>query len=164
MKGACPKCGVPLKKGNIKVVRKPGKRPVRVCRRCQAGSKTVQPSVSELIQARHSPVGPLTITSRVILDGKAIAETVRREIVPDPPQGRQDERHGPLTVEVVYKPPTTPNNRFFMTKSQAEKLQRGALLGKHVTIEVMTAAADTVEDNPEMFVDLVEIEVNWKAE
>ena len=81
-----------------------------------------------------------------------------------PAQGRQDERHGPLTVEVVYKPPTTPNNRFFMTKAQQEKLQRAALLGKRVTIELMTAAADRVEDNPEMFVDLVEIEVNWKAE
>jgi len=34
MKGFCGKCGQPLKKGNIKVVRKPGKRPRRECRRC----------------------------------------------------------------------------------------------------------------------------------
>lgn len=147
MKGACPKCGAPLKKGNIKVIRKPGKRAVRVCRRCQAGSKTIQPSVSELIQARHSPVGPLVI------------DQVERL---NPPQGPQDERHGPVTV--VGGLYVTVNARFFMTKAQQEKLQRAALLGKRVTIELMTAAADTVEDNPEMFVDLVEIEVNWKTE
>jgi hypothetical protein len=128
MKGACPKCGASLKKGNIKVIRKPGKRPVRVCRRCQAGSEAVRPTVSEAIQPS------------------------------------QDKQGGPVMVTMVYKPPTTPNVRLFMTKVQQEKIERAARMGKPVTIELMTAAADTVEDNPEMFSELIELKSEWKAE
>jgi hypothetical protein len=69
-----------------------------------------------------------------------------------------------VTVEVVYQAPTTPEYCYFMTSESAAKLRRAAELGRPVSVALVTAEADVVENNPEMFVDLVKIEVNWKAE
>ena len=57
MKGTCHKCGAPLKKGNIKVVRPRGKkRPWRECRRCP------EPKPVEALQRpQDNQDGPVTV-------------------------------------------------------------------------------------------------------
>jgi DNA-directed RNA polymerase subunit M/transcription elongation factor TFIIS len=134
MKGSCPKCGAPLKKGNIKVVRKPGKRPVRVCRKCQpvqSHSEAIRPNVSEAIQRAQ--------------DGQGGARSV--EVVyqaEDAPKYRyfmtQDQ------AERVRRALTRQISAF------------------GIGFEVIPVPEDQVDADPGVFADLVEITVNWKTE
>jgi len=152
MKGACHKCGAPLKKGNIKVVRPRGKkRPWRECRRCPE----VKPQSSFLeIAHKYKPPG----------NASALFGTAGNGL-----QRPQDTTGGPVTYEGVFavEPPT--RYRFFMTQDQAarvrERLAKTILIpGFGVGFEVIPVPDYQVEADPDAFADLVEVKVEWKNE
>ena len=141
----CKLCGAPLTKGNIKVLRKPGKRTVRVCRTCpQARSEAIRPTVSEAIQNNQ---------------GERTAK-VPGTVVQRP----QDATDGPLTSEVVYLDSDPPRYRFFMTRDQADKVkasvERNAAFGFGLAFEVIPVPEHLVEADPDRYADLVEVTLN----
>ena len=130
----CRICDLPLKKGNIKVVRKPGKRTVRVHRRCpdQAHSEAIQTVID--------------------IPGYGIAGNVV--------QRPQEGTGGPIMVEGVLDYLDPPEYRYFITRATAEKLQRAIKGGQvGVTVEVIPVPEYQVEADPEYMADYVEIEV-----
>ena len=141
----CRKCGAPLKKGNIKVVRPRGKkRPFRVCRRCPQAT-IVQPVIP--------PTGQV-----VNLFGETAAAPCQRP---------QDTTGGPVVVEGVLDFPPPLRYRFFITQGTAEKIRRALakpLSGFGIGFEVIPVPEDQVEADPESFAELVEVNVNWKVE
>jgi len=127
--GNCKYCGGPLTKGNIKVVRKPGKRTVRVHRRCpdQARSEVIQigGNIEGTGNGLHTP--QVSTTAPIVVEG-----------------------------ELEYSDP--PRYRYFVTRATAEKVQRaikGAQVG--ITVEVIPVPDYQVEANPEALGDYIEI-------
>lgn len=137
----CKNCGAPLNKGNIQVVRKPGKRPYRIHRVC--------PEVVDVIALGDRPT--------FVAAGSAL-------------QRPQVSTGAPIVVEGVFNYPDPPKYRYFVTKATAEKLQgiSGLRAIKNnqvgITIEVLPVPDYQVELNPEALADYVEIEVSHYAE
>lgn len=139
----CNKCGFPLTKGNIQVVRPRGKkRPYRIHRRCPI-PKPVQTVFQEPdFQAQGTAADGL--------------------------QRPQDTTGGPVTVDLVFQYQEPPRFRYFMTRDQAARVK--AAIERHVTykmgvsFEVIPVPADQVENDPEAFAELVEVTVDWKVE
>jgi len=145
----CKQCGQPLKKGNIKVVRKPGKRTYRVCRHCpQVRSEAIQcpPPLEDFAQVPKVP-------------GETVGDVVQRP---------QDTTGGPWTGEVVYSYSTPTWYRFFMTRDQAEKVkasvEKNVAFGFGVSFEVIPVLAHLVDQDPDAYADLVEVKVDWGFE
>lgn len=130
----CRICGGPLTRGNIKVVRKPGKRTVRVHRRCpQARSEVVQ------------------IGGNIESTGTAL-------------QRPQVSTTAPIVVEGVLEHLDPPKYRYFVTRATAEKVQRaikGAQVG--ITVEVIPVPDYQVEADPEALADYIEVEFEMKG-
>lgn len=127
----CKNCGGPLTKGNIKVVRKPGKRTVRVHRRCpQARSEVVQ------------------IGGNIESTGTAL-------------QRLQVSATAPIVVEGVLEHLDPPKYRYFVTRATAEKLHRAIKGGQvGITVEVIPVPEWFLEADSEAFTDYVEISFN----
>ncbi len=167
MKGACRKCGAPLKKGNITVIRKPGKRTRRECRRC--------PKPTPVAARQNFPPLPGLEPVAELFTGKpdhgetqSWAGAFDYAGPPSPYEKPQDTADAAVKVEVVYEV-TTPTYRYFMTKDQAdrvrERMAKTILLpGFGVGFEVIPVPEDQVEADPEAFADLVEVTVDWKAQ
>lgn len=143
----CRKCGAPLTKGNIKVVRKKGKRTFRIHRHCP------EPTGREI--TLHDVEGNPTIVSREFVAGAAGS----------PLQRPQEGTGGPVTVEAVLDYPTPPKYRYFITRATAERLQR-AVEGRKVgiSLEVFFVPDYQVEANPEALAGYVEIEFSWPTD
>lgn len=149
MKGSCHKCGAPLKKGNIQVIRKPGKRPRRECRRCpqvvKAGPITAAAFNEEL--AKPFPGG---------------------DTAGDGLQRPQETTGGPYTATVVLDYSDPPRYRYFMTRDQAEKVkasvERNASFGFGIAFEVIPVLEHLVDQDPDAYADLVEVTIDWKVE
>lgn len=137
MKGTCPKCGAPLKKGNIKVIRPRGKkRPWRECRRCP-----------ELKPVQVPFPG-----------GDTAGNGLQRS---------QGTTGGPITVDLVFDYSAPPTYRYFMTQDQADRVKRALdkpiLKGFGIGFEVIPVPDYQVEADPEAFADLVEVTIDWKG-
>lgn len=154
----CAKCGAPLKKGNIKVVRPRGKkRPFRICRRCP----------EKLPPAPTVEVKPEIFTPRQPdFDGKT--HSWKNGTGGNPVQRPQDTTGGPFVVEGVLDVPAPPTFRFFMTRDQAERVKRALdkpiYQGFGVGFEVIPVPDYQVDADPDSFADLVEVTVDWKVE
>ena len=129
----CKQCGSPLTKGNIRFVRKPGKRPFRIHRRC--------PQVhSEAIQ-----------TVELVGNVESTGNTLQRP---------QVSTGDPLVAEVMLEHLDPPKYRYFITRAMAEKIQRaikGAQVG--ITVEVIPVPEYLLEADCEAFTDYVEIQM-----
>jgi hypothetical protein len=176
----CSKCGSPLHKGNIKVIRKPGKRPTRICRRCPPNKtfvlKMPKRSGLSMTAAVTSPIicqdcdAAKECSAQVPGRGKCL----RFPAWKNPPislegthaSGRlahQEGTGGPVTVEGVFNYSPPPRFRYFITQDQAAKLKRASdrpISRFGVTVEILTIPADQVEADPERFAELVPVEVN----
>ena len=167
MKNRCVKCGAPLKKGNIKVVRPKGKkRPFRICRRCPGNVEVglaAADRTSERLQVEH-------VKAMSERDFPPTAQVVNLfgETAAIPVQRPQDTTGGPVTVEGVldYSPP--PKYRYYMTQAQADKVKRALskpiYAGFGVGFEVIPVPEYQVDADPDSFADLIEITINWKGE
>jgi len=147
MKGDCPKCGFPLNKGNIQVVRPRGKkRPFRIHRRCPEAVEVTR--VGD-VQSSFVPVPPRN-------GGTADATRLQRP---------QDTTGGPLTTTVVLED-QGPRYRLFMTRDQAERvkasIERNASFGFGIAFEAIPVPDYQVENDPDAFANLVEVTVEWK--
>jgi len=149
MKGACRKCGAPLKKGNIVVIRKPGKRPVRECRRCP----------------------------QVVTAGPITAAAFNEELATPFPGGNtagnglqrpQDTTGGPVTWKGDFDVDPPPRFRYFMTRDQAEKVkasvERNVAFGFGIAFEAIPVLEHLVDQDPDAYADLVEITIDWKGQ
>lgn len=168
MNANCKLCGAPLKKGNIKVVRKKGKRPYRVCRKCPEVHITSTPiacqqcpdkgKCSEQVQGRGKCLRiPSWKNPPISLKGTAATG----------PQARHDSTGGPITVAAVFQTQEPPRFRYFMTRDQAERvkaaIERNVAYGLGVGFEVIPVPEDQVEAEPDRFDSLVEVTVSWKV-
>ncbi len=140
----CPKCGKPLKKGNIEIVRKKGKRPVRQCRRCPGNAGS--PKVLKVDAPSRSG---MTLTT--VADFVTTSQAKKGQFVT-------------LQATLDGRPP--PRTRFFIRPAMAEKIRRA--MGKPVsafgiTVEIIPVPADQVEAFPEQFQELIEVEMNIKG-
>lgn len=178
--GSCHKCGAPLKKGNIKVIRRPGKRPRRICRKC--------PFVPE--PKNLTDIAPhVTITSPPIVcqdcpdkvkcsnQVQGRGECLRFPSWKNPPislqgtaggvlQRPQDTTGGPIVVEGVFEAAEAPRYRYFMTQEQAARVRAAVdksviMPGMGVGFEVIPVLEDDVDANPDVYDGLVEVIVNW---
>jgi hypothetical protein len=175
----CKKCGGPLKKGNIKVIRPRGKkRPYRVCRVCPPKKLDfnihcpgIIPPVKPVIQEVFLPAKTVD-TSRMLTfpqrDRPVIRETTGT--AGNPRQKPQDTTGGRPAVVEVYREVTGPDParfRFFMTQEQAERVlaaaEKNVAFGMGVSFEAIPVPAFQVDQEPERFDDLVEMTVNWKG-
>ena len=191
--GNCHKCGSPLHKGNIKVIRKPGKRPVRACRRCSGTDQEHSGKTSEAIQKLNAPKRAglsmtAAVTSPIVCgecpDAAECSKQVQGEGIclrfpawKNPPisltgtagnglQRPQDTTGGPVTLEGVFHYSPPPNIRYFITQAQAEKIRKA--IGKPtaafgITVAIIPVPADQVDADPERFAELVPVEVNIKG-
>ena len=133
----CKQCGQPLKKGNIKFVRKPGKRPYRVCRRCP--------------QARSEAIQTVELVGNIESTGNGL-------------QRPQVSTGDPLVAEGILEHLDPPKYRYFVTRATAEKVQRAIKGGQvGITVEVMPVPEYQVEANPEALGDYVEINFSHYA-
>jgi len=148
----CKNCGGPLTKGNIRVIRKKGKRPFRIHRNCpQAHSEAIHLThrTSERLQVEHI---------------KAMSER-DFETAGNPIQRPQDSTGGPVTVEGVLEHLDPPKYRYFITRAAAEKLQRAIKGGQvGITVEVIPVPEYFLEVDSEPFTDYVEIEFKWPTD
>ncbi len=150
MPGLCHKCGLPLYTGNIKVVRRRGKRPKREHRAC--------PSPNDFVETtRLGDPKPSFVRLPHGDDGTADATRLQRP---------QEGTAGPLTVDLVWEYQEPPKFRYFITKDQAERVkasvERNAAFGLGIGFEVIPVPDDQVEADPERFADLVEVKVEWE--
>ena len=133
----CRICGGPLKRGNIKVVRKPGKRTVRVHRRCP--------------QVRSEAVQTVKLAGNIESTGNAL-------------QRPQVSTGDPLVAEVILEHLDPPKYRYFVTRATAEKVQRAIKGGQvGITVEVIPVPEYQVEANPDGLDDYVEINFSHYA-
>ena len=144
----CAKCGGALYKGNIEVIRRPGKRTKRVHRHCPSSDQ-----VATSLAIKHmttKPVGQAVLEER-FTQGHAVK--VDAEIT-----------GGPAAVKVTYESP--PAYRFFITQSTAEKIR--AALDRPISsfgirIDILPVPEFQVEANSESFDDLAEVTIDWKV-
>ena len=138
----CKNCGQPLTKGNIKVVRKPGKRTVRVCRRCRCPAK-VDPKLTAI---------SLSYGERTSNDTGTVVQR---------PQGTTG---GPFTAEVVYLDSSPMRYRFFMTQDQAEKVKermaKPLVPGFGIGLEMIPVPDYQVDQEPDAYAGLVEVVIS----
>ena len=131
----CKLCGQPLNKGNIRFVRKPGKRPYRIHRSC---SLKVDPKLTEISLSYQASI-------------ESTGNTLQRP---------QDSTGGPLVAEVMLEHLDPPKYRYFITRATAEKLQRAIKGGQvRITVEVIPVLDYLVEADCEAFTDYVEIQM-----
>ena len=168
----CKQCGQPLKKGNIKFVRKPGKRPYRVCRRCRYPERV---EITRVGDKRRSFV---RVPSRE--DGRPDLASLPPEYLPQGAklagyiestgnalQRPQVSTGDPIVVEGILEHLDPPRYRYFMIQEQAARVKLaverawGAL---GIGFEVIPVPEDQVERAPEDYADLVEVTVEWKVE
>jgi len=166
----CKNCGFPLNKGNIQVIRKPGKRPYRIHRRCPEvvdvtalGGRPTFVAVSGNRKVTLNDVeGNPTIISR---EFNLVELSGNIEDTGSPLQRPQVRTGDPVVVEGVFNYPEPTRYRYFVTRATAEKLQeRVERGGGQITVEIMPAPDYLVERDPEAFADYVEIEFKWKPE
>lgn len=168
----CKNCGGPLNKGNIQVIRKPGKRPFRIHRLCPFKVDPKLTEISTSYQARKEVTlndveGNPTIISREFSLVELSGNIEDTGSALQPPQVTTG---APIVVEGVFNYPDPPKYRYFVTKATAEKLQgiSGLRAIKNnqvgITIEVLPVPDYQVELNPEALADYVEIEVSHYAE
>jgi len=151
----CKKCGGPLKKGNIKVIRPRGKkRPYRVCRVCPPKKPDFN---------IHCPgiIPPPVITFPPV-------DLIPDLLPPGGPRKPQDTTGGRPAVVEVCREVTGPDParfRFFMTQEQAERVlaaaEKNVAFGMGVSFEAIPVPAFQVENDAAAFDDLVEVTVNW---
>lgn len=176
----CKQCGQPLTKGNIKVVRKPGKRPYRVCRRCRYPDEV---EVTRVDDKRWSFVRPparedgrpdLTVLEDFSqVPSEAIQIVGNIEDTGSGLQRPQDSTGGPVTVEGVleYSEGFQPSRyRFFLQPASLVKLKRALDKGDAwlygfasnwsagITIEIVPVLEEVAEMNPEAVAHFIEIE------
>ena len=158
MKGLCRKCGQPLKKGNIVVIRKPGKRPVRECRRCPA-VVTTTPSVAAMPKKTADAVLELASAAKRQLEGTTGGNGLQRP---------QDTTGGPVTWKGDFDVDPPPRFRYFMTRDQAEKVkasvERNVAFGFGIAFEAIPVLEHLVDQDPDAYANLVEVTIDWKAE
>ena len=154
MAGNCPKCGLPLNKGNIKVVRRKGHRPRREHRSCKINFPHAEP-VPPLIKTTVVQFPPVD-TSRMLKLPKPF----------DNARGKpQDTKGGPVTVDMVYQESPTVRYRLFVNQDGARKLRRAVESGiGFYMLDVKPVPADQVDANPDAFDALTEIKVHWGNE
>jgi len=131
----CRKCGQPLNAGNIRVIRKPGKRAYRVHKVCPENQPRVEASQPEGFEASQ------------VIEAKGVQVTEAKPSVnlegPDP----------------------APGYRFFVHPASAEKLWRAMGKGSGfasswsvgITIEVIPVLEEVAEANPEAVAQFIEI-------
>jgi len=161
----CKNCGQPLTKGNIKFVRKPGKRPYRVCRRCRYPDEV---EVTRVGDKRRSFVVPPTREDGkpdlTVLEDFVQVPKVPGETAGDMVQRPQDTTGGPFTTEVVYLDSNPTRYRFFITQDQADKVKRAlvrpAFNGMGIGLELIPVPDYQVDQEPDRFADLVEVTIN----
>lgn len=146
----CHKCGLPLYTGNIRVVRKPGKRPRREHRKCPPRDDFVETT-------RLGDPKPTFVHAPKPREDTADATRLQRP---------QDTTGGPLTATVVLDYPEPPRYRYFMTRDQAKRVkasvERNASFGFGIAFEVIPVPDYQVEADPDTYGDLVEVTVEWK--
>lgn len=151
MKGDCKLCGLPLTRGNIKVVRPKGKkRPYRIHRRCPV-----------FVQA--PPVKLEFFTGKT---GSDKDHSWKGDTAANVPQKPQNTADAVVAYETVYEV-IPPRYRFFMTSEQADRVKAAVeknLAGIGVGFEVIPVPEDEVDRNPDVYDALVEVIVNWKIE
>jgi hypothetical protein len=166
----CKKCGAPLTKGNIKFVRKPGKRPYRVCRVCRYPEKV---EITKKGDKRRTvvvpPPGKDGKPDLSVLEDFAQVPNTPGNTAGDVVQRPQEGTGGPLPSEAVYFYSPPPRYRFFMTRDQAnrvlERLTKNILFaGFGIGFEVIPVPEDQVEANPESFAEMVEVNVEWPTD
>ena len=153
----CKNCGAPLTKGNIKVVRKKGKRPFRIHRRC--------PKVKTILTPSQAFIDALEPKPEVFVGKPDYGETHtwKGGTAGSPLQRPQDSTGGPIVVEGVYQYSEPTRYRFFITQDTAEKLRRAIKGGQvGITVEVIPVPDYQVEADPEALADYVEIEYTLK--
>lgn len=145
MKGDCPKCGFPLNKGNIQIVRPRGKkRPYRIHRRCPEPKPVEKP-----LEA---------FTGKEMLKAQDTADAVMEA-------AREATTGGPVTCEGEVDFGTPPRYRYFMTPDQAERVKRALekqMAGFGIGFEVIPVPDYQVDQDPDAFANLVEVTVEWK--
>jgi len=170
----CKQCGAPLTKGNIKFVRKPGKRPYRVCRRCRYPDEV---EVTRVGDKRRSFVRPpsredgrpdLTVLEDFVQAPSEAIQTVKLagniESTGNALQRPQVSTGDPLVAEGILEHLDPPKYRYFVTRATAEKVQRAIKGGQvGITVEVMPVPEYQVEANPEALGDYVEINFSHYA-
>jgi len=153
-------------KGNIKVVRKKGKRPFRIHRHCpQARSEAIHLTnrTSERLQIEH-------VKAMSKRDFGTVGNALQRP---------QEGTGGPVTVEAVldYSEGFCPTRyRFFVQPASLEKLKRALEKGDAwfygfasnwsagITIEIIPVLEEVAEMNPEAVARYVEIEFKLPAD
>ena len=145
----CKRCGAPLTKGNVRILRPAGKRPVRVCRNC--------PTMVEVTAIGDSK------KSFIPVPKQAHSETIHSKTsgaAKQRPQGGQD---GVVNGKCIPDYGPMPLYRMFITSEQAERIRRrldNTILNDFgFGIEVIPVPAHEVEARPESFRYLFEVEI-----
>ena len=145
----CKRCGAPLTKGNVRILRPAGKRPVRVCRTC--------PSRVEVTAIGDSKKSFITVPKQ------AQSETIHRKTSGAAKQRLQGGQDVALNSKCIPDYSQAPLYRFFITPEQAERIRRrlgNAILNDFgFGIEVIPVPAHEVEARPENFRYLFEVEI-----
>lgn len=163
-------CGLPLTRGNIRVVRKPGKRTYRTHRVCPL---KVDPKLTEISTSylANLPTMCDNCPDKTECYTQDPAKRIclkwsqpRRDTAGNVVQWPQEGTGGPIVVEGVLDFPTPPKYRYFITRAAAEKLQRMSVQGGgRATVELIPVPEYQVEADPEVFLDYVELEINMKG-
>lgn len=134
-----------MNKGNVQVVRRPGRRPYRVHRAC--------------------PKKP-PATAGTVAKANPFAGTQFRQIIRNAPSKRSGGQGTVLTVEGVIDYPEPVSYRYFITRATAERLKK-AITGKirnfsgvGITVEVIPVPDFQVEADPDTFAELVEMDLS----
>jgi len=162
----CKNCGRPLKKGNIKFVRKPGKRPYRVCRVCRYPDEVEVTAVGD--KRRSFVVPPTREDGRpdltVLEDFVTQVPNVPGETAGNGLQRPQDTTGGPWTVEGVFTYSDPPRYRFFITQEVAERVKLALASprppGFGIGLEIIPVPDYQVDQEPDRYADLVEVTLN----
>lgn len=169
----CKNCGGPLKRGNIRFIRNPGKRPFRIHRRCpDAHSEAIQKLIDTPTICDNCSDRPECVmqdpTKRVCL--KWSQQRYRHGTAGNPAQTPRDSTGGPFVVEGVFDYLPAPKYRYFVLPASAEKLKKAIAKGDAwfwgfasnwsmgITIEIIPVLEEVVEMNPEAVAHFVEIE------
>ena len=164
----CRNCGQPLKKGNIRIIRKPGKRPYRVCRRCPDQARSVAVHLADLPTMCDNCPNRMECVAQA--PGKRVClkwNQPQRDPVGNALQWPQDSIEGSLMIEGAFNYPDPPKYRYFVTREAMEKLKRAIERGiGGVNLEIIPVPDYQVEANTEDFEDLIEVEVkgSWFEE
>ena len=135
----CKNCDGPLTRGNIQVVRKPGKRTVRVHRRCTAGNVAQRPQ-----EGTGGPLGGL-------FDLPIVVEGVLE--YPEPPRYR-----------FFVQPASIIKLKKALAKGDAWLYGFASNWSAGITIEIIPVLEEVAEMNPEAVAHFIEIEFKWKVE